>query len=122
MKTPIRVLIMVIVYWLSIYGLTLVPHMSSNYLVNLLWLTVVVPNTLRYIVGSIPRLAVDRVFFLTTSLIALVITYVLNLMMGDTKEAVKEYGSDRSKTLNVECLAHDGVRCWSFDYLLRGYR
>ena len=104
MKTPIRVLIMVIVYWLSIYGLTLVPHMSSNYLVNLLWLTVVVPNTLRYIVGSIPRLAVDRVFFLTTSLIALVITYVLNLMMGDTKEAVKEYGSDRSKTLKLSAL------------------
>ena len=95
---------MVIVYWLSIYGLTLVPHMSSNYLVNLLWLTVVVPNTLRYIVGSIPRLAVDRVFFLTTSLIALVITYVLNLMMGDTKEAVKEYGSDRSKTLKLSAL------------------
>ena len=104
MKTAIRVLIMVIVYWLSIYGLTLVPHMSSNYLVNLLWLTVVVPNTLRYIVGSIPRLAVDRVFFLTTSLIALVITYVLNLMMGDTKEAVKEYGSDRSKTLKLSAL------------------
>ena len=104
MKTPIKVLIMVIVYWLSIYGLTLVPHMSSNYLVNLLWLTVVVPNTLRYIVGSIPRLAVDRVFFLTTSLIALVITYVLNLMMGDTKEAVKEYGSDRSKTLKLSAL------------------
>jgi len=95
---------MVIVYWLSIYGLTLVPHMSSNYLVNLLWLTVVVPNTLRYIVGSVPRLAVDRIFFLSTSFIALVITYLLNLMMGDTKEAVKEYGSDRSKTLKLSAL------------------
>jgi len=104
MKTPIKVLIMVIVYWLSIYGLTLVPHMSSNYLVNLLWLTVVVPNTLRYIVGSVPRLAVDRIFFLSTSFIALVITYLLNLMMGDTKEAVKEYGSDRSKTLKLSAL------------------
>jgi len=104
MKTPIKVLIMVIVYWLSIYGLTLVPHMSSNYLVNLLWLTVVVPNTLRYIVGSVPRLAVDRIFFLSTSFIALIITYLLNLMMGDTKEAVKEYGSDRSKTLKLSTL------------------
>ena len=104
MKTPIKVLIMVIVYWLSIYGLTLVPHMSSNYLVNLLWLTVVVPNTLRYIVGSVPRLAVDRIFFLSTSFIALIITYLLNLMMGDTKEAVKEYGSDRSKTLKLSAL------------------
>lgn len=104
MKTPVKVLIMVIVYWLAVYGMTLVPYMSNNYMVNLLWLTVIVPNTIRYIVGSIPRLAVDRIFFLSSSLIALVITYVLNLMMGDTKEAVKEYGSDRSKTLKLSAL------------------
>mgnify|MGYP001137032167 CR=1 FL=1 len=104
MKTPIGVLIMVIAYWLAVYGLTLVPHISNNYAVNLLWLTVVVPNVLRLIVGSIPRLAVDRLFFLTSSLIALIITYVMNLILNDTKEAVKEYGSDRSKTLKLSAL------------------
>jgi hypothetical protein len=78
--------------------------MSNNYTVNLLWLTVVVPNVLRLIVGSIPRLAVDRLFFLTSSLIALIITYVMNMIMSDTKEAVKEYGSDRSKTLKLSAL------------------
>jgi hypothetical protein len=104
MKTPLNVLIMVIAYWLTIYGVTLVPHMSNNYTVNLLWLTVVVPNVLRLIVGSIPRLAVDRLFFLTSSLIALIITYVLNLIMSDTKEAVKEYGSDKGKTLKLSAL------------------
>lgn len=104
MKTPLTVLIMVIAYWLAVYGLTLVPHMSNNYAVNLLWLTVVVPNVLRLIVGSIPRLAVDRLFFLSSSLIALVITYLMNLMMTDTKEAVKEYGSDRGKTLKLSAL------------------
>ena len=95
---------MVIAYWLAVYGVTLVPHMSNNYTVNLLWLTVVVPNVLRLIVGSIPRLAVDRLFFLTSSLIALIITYVMNMIMSDTKEAVKEYGSDRSKTLKLSAL------------------
>src|SRR5210317_327726 len=104
MKTPFNVLIMVIVYWLGVYGVTLIPHMTNNYVVNLVWLTVVIPNVLRLIVGSIPRLAVDRLFFLTSSLLALIITYGINLIMGDTKDAVKEYGSDRSKTLKLSAL------------------
>jgi len=104
MKTPLNVLIMVIAYWLAIYGLTLVPHMSNNYTVNLLWLTVVVPNVLRLVVGSIPQLAVDRLFFLASSLFALIIMYVLNLAMSDTKDAIKEYGSDKGKTLKLSAL------------------
>ena len=104
MKTPFNVLIMVIVYWLGVYGITLIPHMTNNYVVNLVWLTVVIPNVLRLIVGSIPRLAVDRLFFLTSSLIALIITYGINLIMGDTKDAIKEYGSDKSKTLKLSAL------------------
>jgi mannose/fructose/N-acetylgalactosamine-specific phosphotransferase system component IID len=59
---------------------------------------------LRLIVGSIPRLAVDRLFFLTTTLIALVITYGVNMIWGDSKDAVKDYGSDRSKTLKLSAL------------------
>ena len=104
MKTPVGVLVMVIAYWLAIYGVTLVPHMSNNYYVNLVWMTVVVPNVLRLIVGSIPRLAVDRLFFLATSLFALVITYVMGMIKEDTKEAIKDYGSDRSKTLKLSAL------------------
>jgi len=78
--------------------------MTNNYVVNLVWLTVVIPNVLRLIVGSIPRLAVDRLFFLASSLIALIITYGINLIMGDTKDAIKEYGSDKSKTLKLSAL------------------
>ena len=104
MKTPLSVLIMVILYWLAIYGITVVPHMSENYHLNLVWMTVIVPNVLRLIVGSIPRLAVDRLFFLTTTLIALVITYGMNMVWSDSKDAVKDYGSDRSKTLKLSSL------------------
>jgi len=95
---------MVILYLLAIYGITLVPHMSEKYHLNLVWMTVIVPNVLRLIVGSIPRLAVDRLFFLTTTLIALVITYGVNTFWTDSKDAVKDYGSDRSKTLKLSAL------------------
>jgi len=95
---------MVIVYWLAIYGISIVPHLFENYNLNLVWLTVVVPNVLRLIVGNIPRLAVDRLFFLSTSIIALIITFVVNTIWGETKEAIKKYGSDRSKTLKLSAL------------------
>ena len=104
MKTPVSVLLMVILYWLAIYGISLVPHMTENYNLNLVWMTVIVPNVLRLIVGSIPRLAVDRLFFLSTSIIALIITFAVNTLWGDTREAVEKYGSDRSKTLKLSAL------------------
>lgn len=104
MKTPVSAVIMVIFYWLVIYGLTIVPHVSKNYNLNLLWLTVVVPNVMRLIVGSIPRLAVDRIFFFSASLIALILTFVVNSVWGESKKAVEEYGSDRRKTLKLSIL------------------
>ena len=104
MKTPLTVVLTVIGYYLMIYGITLVPHVSDNYFTNLAVLTIVVPNLLRYIIGNVPRLAVDRVFMISTTVIAFIVTYLVNLMMRDTKEAVKEYGSDRSKTLKLSAL------------------
>ena len=104
MKTPVSAVIMVIFYWLVIYGLTIVPHVFKNYNLNLLWLTVVIPNVMRLIVGSIPRLAVDRIFFFSASLIALIVTFVGNSIWGESKKAVEEYGSDRRKTLKLSIL------------------
>jgi len=95
---------MVIVYWLAVYGISIVPHFSENYNLNLVWLTVIIPNVLRYIVGNVPRLAVDRMFFLATSIIALIITFTVNTIWGESKEAVEKYGSDRSKTLKLSAL------------------
>ena len=104
MKTPLSVLLTVIAYYITIYGITVIPHMSNNYFLNLAVMTLVVPNILRYIIGNVPRLAVDRLFMISTTMIAFLITYVINLMMSDTKDAVKEYGSDRSKTLKLSAL------------------
>ena len=104
MKTPLSVLLTVIAYYITIYGITVIPHMSNNYFLNLAVMTLVVPNILRYIIGNVPRLAVDRLFMISTTMIAFLITYVMNIMMSDTKDAVKEYGGDRSKTLKLSAL------------------
>ncbi len=104
MKTPLSVLLTVIAYYITIYGITVIPHMTNNYFLNLAVMTLVVPNILRYIIGNVPRLAVDRLFMISTTMIAFLITYVMNIMMSDTKDAVKEYGSDRSKTLKLSAL------------------
>jgi hypothetical protein len=104
MKTPFSVLLTVIAYYLVIYGITVIPHMSNNYYLNLTLMTFIIPNIFRHIVGSVPRLAVDRLFVLSTTVIAFLITFLTNKLMSDTKEAVEEYGSDRSKTLKLSAL------------------
>ena len=104
MKTPLTVVLTVIGYYMAIYGITLIPHASNSYFINLMVMTLVVPNLLRYIIGNVPRLAVDRVFMISTTVIAFIVTYLVNLMMSDTKEALKDYGSDRSKTLKLSAL------------------
>ena len=84
--------------------MTLVPQQVDNYHVNLIWLTLVIPNVLRLVVGSIPRLAVDRLFFLSTTLIALLLTFVINLISRETKEGIKSSTADKSKKLKTSLL------------------
>ena len=95
---------MAIAYWIAIYGVTLVPQHVDNYYVNLFWLTLVIPNVLRMVVGSIPRLAVDRLFFLSTTLIALILTFAINMISKDTKEGIKSSTADKSKKLKTSFL------------------
>ena len=104
MKTPIGILLMAIAYWIAIYGVTLVPQYVNNYYVNLIWLTLVIPNMLRFIVGSVPRLAVDRVFFLSTTVIAMVLTFAINAISKETKEGIKNSAADKSKKLKTSFL------------------
>ena len=104
MKTPVSVLLMAVAYWMVIYGMSMVPNLSNNYIVNIIWMTLVIPNMLRLIVGNIPRLAVDRVFFLTTTIIAFILTYLLNMVFNDTKEAVKDSAASNSKKLKLSAL------------------
>ena len=94
MKTPLTTVLAVIMSYLLIYGITMIPHLSTNYYINLTAMTIIIPNVLRYIIGNVPRLAVDRVFMISTTVIAFIVTYLMNLLLSDTKDAVEEYGSD----------------------------
>ena len=78
MKTPLSALFMVIAYWIGIFVVLTIPKYIDNYPFNLIWLTMVIPNVLRVIVGNIPRLAVDRGFFFSTTLASLILTYAAN--------------------------------------------
>jgi hypothetical protein len=104
MKTPVSVLLMAILYWLVIYGMSMVPNFSNSYTVNIVWMTLVIPNMLRLVVGNIPRLAVDRVFFLASTVIAFILTYILNNVFDETKEAVEDPGVSNSKKLKLSAL------------------
>jgi len=104
MKTPVNVLTTAIGYWIAIYGVTQVPNVINNYHLNLLWLTVVIPNVFHMMVGRIPQLAVDRSFFFATSVIGLILTYVINRLWKGSAKDLKEYGTDKGKTLKANAL------------------
>tara|TARA_B110000503_G_scaffold141130_1_gene233767 strand:- start:990 stop:1406 length:417 start_codon:yes stop_codon:yes gene_type:complete len=104
MKTPLSVVILTVFYWIMVYGSTMVPQFSNNYNFNLIWMTLVLPNLLRLVVGNIPRLAVDRTFFLSTTIIALLITYIFNMFFTVTKDGIREPSSDKSKKLKSSFL------------------
>ena len=104
MKTPVNILITAIAYWILIYVVTLVPLISKSYHLNLIWFTVIIPNVIRFAIGNIPRLAVDRVFFLSTTFIALVITFFINQISSETKKAMTDHKADVSKKLKLSAL------------------
>jgi len=66
------------------------------------FLTVIIPNAARYIVGERPELAVDRSFFAMSSLFALIIVFAVNEWWKRSKDTVKNFHkSDRRKHLEL---------------------
>lgn len=104
MKTPLSALFMVIAYWIGIFGVLTVPRYIDNYPFNLVWLTMVIPNVLRVIVGNIPRLAVDRGFFFSTTLASLILTYATNKIWTQTADSIKTYETDKRKAFDLTML------------------
>ncbi len=77
MKTPPSVVAKAVAYWAVLYAVLIVPQFSKNYIVNLLWMTLIAPNAMRFAIGKIPQLAVDRGFFLVSTMFLLGSTTVL---------------------------------------------
>ncbi|QIG59614.1 hypothetical protein [Dishui Lake phycodnavirus 2] len=103
-QTAPKDLFMALFYWLLVYYIALLPVVVKNYPARLVLLTIVVPNVLRTIVNRVPRLAVDRSFFFTVCLFALVVTYVFHQLFKKTRDDMDEFGKDVSKTLKVSGL------------------
>jgi uncharacterized membrane protein len=103
-QTAPKDLFMALFYWLVVYYIALLPVVVKNYPARLILLTIVVPNVLRTVVNRVPRLAVDRSFFFTATLIALVVTYLFHQMFKKTREDMDEFGKDAKKTLKVSGL------------------
>lgn len=104
MKTPLQVVLTLVGYWLAVYGVILVPRFLENYHFNLIWLTLVIPNMFRFIVGNIPRLAVDRGFFLSSTVIALILTYITNKIWKRTGESIKKHENDKRRAFELSAL------------------
>jgi len=104
MKTPVIILLTAIAYWLVLYATTLVPLISKNYYLNLVWMTVMIPNIIRFAIGNIPRLAVDRVFFLSATFIALIATFIINQISKETKDAIKDHKVGTNEKLKLSAL------------------
>jgi len=102
MQTPITDLLTAVFYWLFFFAVTQVPLHVDNYYMNLVFLTVVIPNVARAIVGDFPRLAVDRSFFAMSTFIALIIVFAVNEWWKRSKDTIKNlHKSDRKKRLEL---------------------
>ena len=104
MKTPVNLLLTVLGYWVAIFSVLIVPKFIRNYPFNLAWMTLVIPNVLRYIIGNVPQLAVDRRFFFSTTIISFLLTYFANKIWKQTKDSVTEYEGDKRKAFNLSAL------------------
>ena len=104
MSTPPNDLYMAVAYWIAVFYVALLPVVVENYTARLILITLVVPNLMRLVVNRLPRLAVDRSFFFTSTAIALILTYALHSYFKNLKEDFDEFGKDVKKTLEVSGL------------------
>jgi hypothetical protein len=80
------------------------PQFSKSYVINLFWMTLIAPNVMRYAIGNIPQLAVDRGFFLVSTLIGFILVYLINQVSPDTREAMKNNRASNDKKLKLGLL------------------
>ena len=97
MKTPYSVLGQAIMAWVIVFSMLAVPQFSRDYTINLIWMTLIVPNLLRFSIGKFPRLAVDRGFFFAATAISFAMIYIINQFSPDTREAMQDPNAPSSK-------------------------
>jgi D-alanyl-lipoteichoic acid acyltransferase DltB (MBOAT superfamily) len=106
MKTPINVLLTAIVYWFVVFAITSVPMYSSNYFVNLTFLTIVIPNMIRMIMSAqrVPQLHINQGFIFTSTVIAFILTYFISQVWEPTDEALRDPRVNNTKKVQLSAL------------------
>ena len=104
MKTSYSVLGQAIMAWVIVFSMLAVPQFSRDYTINLIWMTLIVPNLLRFSIGKFPRLAVDRGFFFAATAISFAMIYIINQFSPDTREAMQDPNAPSSKKWKLICL------------------
>lgn len=104
MKSSLSVLGYAVISWIIMFAMLLVPQYTKSYMFNLLWMTIVAPNAMRYAVGMAPQLAVNRQFFGLATFISLILVYVINLASPDTREAMVDSRASDDKKLKLSGL------------------
>ena len=105
MKTPVNILLTAIAYWLALYATTLVPLVSKNYYLNLVWMTVMIPNIIRFAIGNIPTTR-GRPSIFPVHDFHRVSCYLLSSTRfhGETKKAMTDHKADVNKKLKLSAL------------------
>lgn len=104
MKTPSNIVFKTIGLWVAVLSVVQLPVFIDNDVGRIALLSVVVPNLLRYIVGNIPQLAVDRKFMIGTTFISFAIIFLVNRFSNAIRSRIKDYGKDKVKSLQVSLL------------------
>lgn len=87
-------------YWTALGAMCVVPLSVKNYYINLLTLTVIIPNMLGFMTRR-SRFIIDQNVLLTTTIMTLTLTYLTSFMSKQVKEVVINPGKDKIKTLQV---------------------
>jgi hypothetical protein len=107
MATPTSVALHAIILWACVIMLTQLPSLPlparfENFNGRVWLIGFIIPNLLRYIVASAPRLAVNKSFVFMASLISVSLVYLITKIGWPVKKKdVESYGKDKNSTMKT---------------------
>ena len=107
MATPFSVTLQAVLLWAFVIMLTQLPSLKlparfENFNGLVLFVGFIIPNLLRYIVASAPRLAVNKSFVFMASLISVGLVYLITKIGWPIKRKdVESYGKDKNSTMKT---------------------
>jgi len=107
MATPFSVTLQAVLLWAFVIMLTQLPSLKlparfENFNGRVWLVGFIIPNLLRYIVASAPRLAVNKSFVFMASLISVGLVYLITKIGWPVKRKdVESYGKDKNSTMKT---------------------